>query len=283
MKAWVARHPLPAFFALAYAVSWAIGIPLALQAHGVIHNRLPPWMHYLTAFGPAAAAFLVAAARGERVAAFAPARPRRFASRARWWMIGVASPVLLLVLAVVPRALITDTPPSWPNLGVVNFLPDLGWAAWLLWFFTSGCGEEIGWRAFALPRLQRRHSALGATLLLSFAWAGWHVPAFFYLPSYAAFGLRVIPGFVVGIVAGAIVLTWLFNSSGGSVLAVILWHASFNWVTASPTASGLPAAIVSVLVIVWAVVVLWRAHWATLTWDVFAPHRLSTSSPRGSG
>ena len=280
MKAWVDRHPLSAFFAFAYGLSWAIGIPLALQARGVIPSRLPMWMHYFTAFGPAVAALLVATLRGEQLPVFAPPQPRRFAARARWWMIGLVSPVLLLVLAVLPGALINGTAPLWPHLGLVNFLPDLGWAAWLLWFLTSGCGEEIGWRGFALPRLQRQRSALSATLLLSLGWAGWHLPAFFYLPSYAAFGLRIIPGFVVGIAAGAIVLTWLFNSSGGSVLAVILWHASFNWVTASPTASGLPAAIVSALVIVWAVVLLWRTDWRTLTWDVVAQHPVPTTLAR---
>jgi len=103
-----------------------------------------------------------------------------------------------------------------------------------------------------------------STLLLSLGWAGWHLPAFFYLPSYAAIGPAIIPGFFLGILAGAIVLTWLYNSSGGSVLAVALWHASFNLVTASPSAGGLTAAVTSTLVMVWAVVVVWRCDWSTL-------------------
>jgi membrane protease YdiL (CAAX protease family) len=155
--------------------------------------------------------------------------------------------------------------PSWRALGQVNFLPDLGLPAWGLWFITSGVGEEVGWRGFALPRLQRSHLALTSSVLLSIAWAGWHLPAFFYLPSYAAIGLRVLPGFFIGILAGAIVLTWLYNSSGGSVLAAILWHASFNFVTGSPNAAGLAAAIASTLVIVWAIAVVWRYGPTTLT------------------
>ena len=267
MRAWVAQHPLPAFFVVAYAMSWTIAVPLALQAQGVLASDLPWWLHYLTAFGPAIAALVVATAGGERLPVLAQRRPRRLASHATWWIVGVTSPVLLLALAVLTNALINLTTPSWPNLGVVNYLPDLGWAAWPLWFLTSGCGEEIGWRGFLLPRLQHRRSALSATALLSIGWAGWHLPAFFYLPSYAAIGLRVVPGFFVGLFAGAIVLTWLFNSSGRSVLAVILWHASFNWVTASPNASGFVTAFVSVSVIVWAVVILWRTDRRTLTWS----------------
>ena len=87
---------------------------------------------------------------------------------------------------------------------------------------------------------------------------------FFYVPSYTAIGLQILPGFFLGVLAGAIVLTWLYNSSGGSVMAAVLWHTSFNFVTASPNAAGLVAAVTSTLVMVWAVAVVWRYNWATL-------------------
>jgi CAAX protease family protein len=54
------------------------------------------------------------------------------------------------------------------------------------------------------------------------------------------------------------VLTWLYNVVGGRLLPVMLWHASFNFVTGSPNAAGLTAAIVSSLVIVWAAILVWR-------------------------
>jgi membrane protease YdiL (CAAX protease family) len=170
----------------------------------------------------------------------------------------------MFVIAVVAARIAGQAAPSWTSLGTVNFLPDLGVTAWGLWFLTSGIGEELGWRGFALPRLQRTHSAMSSTLRLAIGWAGWHLPAFFYVPSYAAIGLRILPGFFLGVLAGAIVLTWLYNSSGGSVLAAVLWHASFNFVTASPNASGLAAAVTSTLVMVWAFVVVWRCDWSTL-------------------
>jgi hypothetical protein len=95
-----------------------------------------------------------------------------------------------------------------------------------------------------------------SSALLTIGWAAWHIPAFFYIPGYAAIGIRILPGFVFSLFAGAVVLTWLFNRSGGSVLPAVLWHASFNFVTASRAAAGVTAAVTSLLVVVWAVAVL---------------------------
>jgi hypothetical protein len=106
---------------------------------------------------------------------------------------------------------------------------------------------------------------MASSVLLAIGWAGWHLPAFVYIPSYTAMGLRILPGFFFGLLAGAIVLTWLYNSSGGSVLAAVLWHASFNFVTSSPNAGGLVAGVTSTLVMVWAVAVVWRYDWTTLS------------------
>jgi pimeloyl-ACP methyl ester carboxylesterase/membrane protease YdiL (CAAX protease family) len=264
IKDWVRRHPLSSYFFVAYVASWSVAVPLAMQAHGVVFQRLPWSLHYLTAFGPAVAALLVRRWLREPAGTTERVQPRSAARRIFWWTVGAGSPLLLFVIALVAARIAGQTAPTWTSLGRVNFLPDLGVMAWGLWFLTSGVGEELGWRGFALPRLQRTHSAMTSTLLVAIGWAGWHLPAFFYVPSYTTIGLLILPGFFVGVLAGAVVLTWLFNSSGGSVLAAVLWHASFNFVTASPHAGGLVAAVTSTLVIVWAIVVMWRCDWTTL-------------------
>ena len=254
MKGRLTRHPIFSFFFLAYAISWSIGVPLALQANGIVDLDLPLWLHYATAFGPALSALCMMWALRERLdgTRATRARPRTLT----WSIIGFASPLVLFAVAQITGRTIGQPVPSWTALGHVNFLPDLGLFAWLLWLATSGTGEEVGWRGFLLPRLQRRHSPLRSSVLLALGWAGWHLPAFFYLPSYAAIGVKLVPAFFVGILSGALVLTWLYNRSGGSVVSAVLWHTSFNFVTASPSAAGLPAAVVSMFVIVWAVVLV---------------------------
>lgn len=50
---------LIAYFGLAYAISWSIGIPLALAARGIIPQVLPAWAHYFVAYGPMVSAIVV--------------------------------------------------------------------------------------------------------------------------------------------------------------------------------------------------------------------------------
>jgi membrane protease YdiL (CAAX protease family) len=275
---WIERNDIFSFYFLAYLYSWAIGAPLALQARRVIPVRLPYALHYLTAFGPALAALTINMALRRRVLRSAPVSGDRTRCFILWLGVGFMSPLLLFGVAKFAGRVLGQPTPDWTSLGEVNFLPGLGLGAWLLWFLTNGLGEEIGWRGFALPRLQQTYSAFASSILLSIAWAGWHLPAFFYVPSYTALGLRILPAFFIGILAGAIVLTWLYNSSGGNLMAVVLWHASFNFVSASPNASGLAAAITSTLVIVWAAALLWRCGRKTLMTRSVSASRLERRS-----
>jgi hypothetical protein len=134
MKTWVTHHPLSSFFVVAYAVSWSIAVPLALQAQGVLPERLPWSLHYLTAFGPAVAAFLIARLvcepHGGDERAQSPSVPRSIL----WWTVGFGSPLILLLIAQGAARIVGQTGQNWTSLGDVNFLPHLGLMAWALWF-----------------------------------------------------------------------------------------------------------------------------------------------------
>ncbi|MDZ7826834.1 MAG: type II CAAX endopeptidase family protein [Gammaproteobacteria bacterium] len=91
--------------------------------------------------------------------------------------------------------------------------------------------EEIAWRGWALDRLQRQHSALRASLLLAVVWMVWHLPLFFIDGSYQH-GLGVGTAgfwlFMAALLPQTLVLTWVFNSTGGSILAAVLAHWMIN-------------------------------------------------------
>jgi uncharacterized protein len=84
-------------------------------------------------------------------------------------------------------------------------------------------GEEIGWRGYILPRLQTKYSALTSTLILGVIWGFWHLPK--YLPDFdvVRFGW-----FMVHIMAQAVILTWIYNGTKGSLLLATLYHVSSN-------------------------------------------------------
>jgi membrane protease YdiL (CAAX protease family) len=88
-------------------------------------------------------------------------------------------------------------------------------------------GEEPGWRGFALPRLQRLRGPFVGSLTLGLLWAFWHLP-YFWMPEWGTPKNSVIDvvWFVLADVALTIVYTWVFNNTKGSLLIVILVHAS---------------------------------------------------------
>jgi membrane protease YdiL (CAAX protease family) len=145
----------------------------------------------------------------------------------RWPLLAVlAWPAFLLIPAwgaqlarlpvVQPRhgesALVTAA------AAAVLFLRQLLFAAFL---------EEPGWRGCLLPRLQNRHSALVASLLVWLPWAAWHAPLDF-TGSVGHTWLNYLEIRVIFFIPITILLTWLYNRSQGSILAVSLFHAAFN-------------------------------------------------------
>jgi len=95
--------------------------------------------------------------------------------------------------------------------------------------------EEIGWRGFALPILQRHLVPFWSGLLLGIVWALWHLPAFMLGGTpQAAWGF--LP-FFAGSVACSVILTAFFNDARGSILLAMLFHFQMNnplWPDAQP-------------------------------------------------
>jgi len=248
---WFQRHSLLGYFILAYAISWTIGIPLALIAQGKLDWQIPFSVHYFYAYGPMLAALIMTGlTKGKSGIADIFRRLFQWRMKPVWWMVAL-SPLAGYLIIVIVQRLIQGEWVDFSLLGEVNFLPNLGTGALFLWIFTYGIGEEIGWRGYALPRLQQKMSALSATLVLGVLWALWHLPIFFYV-----FEPAIAVGWFFGLMSGAILFTWLYNSTGGNLLAVALWHGTFNFITASAAGEGLGAAIMSTFVMIWAVALI---------------------------
>jgi len=96
-------------------------------------------------------------------------------------------------------------------------------------FLLNGLSEEVGWRGFALPRLQARHSPLTASVIVWAFWSVWHAPA--YLGGFAPQSLENTVVEFVLILPVTVLFTWFYNRTGGSLLAVALLHPAMNTAT----------------------------------------------------
>lgn len=107
------------------------------------------------------------------------------------------------------------------------FGPDANLLLFILPLFVINAifnGEETGWRGYVLPRLQTKYSALVSSLILGVIWGLWHIP-FFLAPGW---NTSAIGWYVVRILPAAILFTWLYNNTRGSLLLLTLFHSSTN-------------------------------------------------------
>jgi uncharacterized protein len=157
------------------------------------------------------------------------------------------SPLLYLVFGILVDRIING---QWFSIADYfhdhQLLSPFSMFAWVLPSFTYGIFEEAGWRGFALPFLQTKHSAFMAATIVSLFWFGWHIPSFFY--RYET-NVPMLFGMFFGIWAGSVYLTYIFNYTKGSLLVVSLWHIVWDMVSILGK-EGMVAAIMSALIIV---------------------------------
>jgi len=217
---------LIAFFALAFGYTWGLGalflfVPSARGILGPVNFGNPLVMSAV--WSPSLAALLVSALQGRK--AFSTLMARLFHWRIAWyWYIGpVALFAAMSLIAQLVSAKIFGT--SLPSVALAQ-IPALAGGALLAFVLDPGpLGEELGWRGFALPRLQEHMNGLSAALLLGTIWAIWHLPAFF-IPGMPQTRLPIWT-FFISVIAASVIITFFVNKTG-SVLPAILIHWSLN-------------------------------------------------------
>lgn len=254
MLNWIKRNSLISYFIIAYAVSWSFEIPLALSYQRIISVQIPMCLHYFVALGPISAALIMTyLTEGNSGIRNLIARIFKWRVDARYYVFVIFIPVGMFVFACVLNRIFTG---NWPNLtllGEVDYLPYLTpLGALAIWFITFGLGEETGWRGYALPHLQKTRSAATSTLILGTLWVGWHLPMFFYRDTYIQMGIMAFPMLALSLLFAAMIFTWLYNSTNGSLWMVIIFHAVFNWLTSNEAGGQFAAIMLSVVVILWA-------------------------------
>ena len=202
----IKRHPLVAYFVLAYALAWML-IPLM---------SISLAFGFLALFGPAFSAILIT-----RVTE-GPMGLKALWERVLLWKV---NPLSYSFAILFPPALI------FIGMGIAYLLGTP------VTFFTNGIiglatailfvGEELGWRGYALPKLLAQNTPITASLVLGVFWTLWHLPNFIF-PLAGVPALGPFPVVAVWIIAQTFLFTWLYIHSKGSILIATLFHASIN-------------------------------------------------------
>src|SRR5215204_3682974 len=223
MLSLVKRHPIITFFVLTYVFTWAIESPLVFLTDSLTGTQSLVLV-ILGANVPSAVAIVLTAM------VFGRGALRKLLGRLLiwrvnpfWYLVVFLGPVALVGGVVLLNSLMGGPALSlgMPLLGIAIFFA-------ISIFPGSALGEEIGWRGYVLPRMQSRMSALSASLLLAPIWALWHLPLWVAGWLQGTQSPALYPAFFVSTFAFSVLLTWVYNSTGGSLLMVVLLHATVN-------------------------------------------------------
>lgn len=228
-RGWIQRHPLVAYFLIAFAGAWALVIPLAMSTGFNMFPMPDPLLMLLFVIsaypGPFLAALVVTrAVEGKEGVRRLWKRVFQFRAGFQWYLVAlfIMMAIWLAAYAIPYRGAPVRDLLANPMLLVTVFLPSVGFG-----LFVPSLSEEIGWRGFALPRLQNQYGPLAGTLILGILHGLWHIPALFTAFMGPKQPDQVLP-FIIAAAAGTFLYTWVYNNTRGSIWIAILMHSASN-------------------------------------------------------
>lgn len=234
-------RPVIAFFLLAYGIAWGLWLVLSqfaaasgvetepflrmieAQDFGATDPALPGWLLYLLtriqdfAFSIAGVTMIIATA-GRQGLRELGSRLVRFRFGPGWYLLALL-PIALFGAAVLISGASAEV--TGEKVGTALFSIEAGLLVSL--FLRGAMGEELGLRGFALPRLQAGMTPYRASLIIGLLWGLWH------LPVLLGRGPASIVLFLTLAIGLSFIFTLLFNGSRGSLVPVLLFHATQNW------------------------------------------------------
>ena len=276
IRAFIKRHPVPTYYALAFAISWG-GIIIVVGPGGVTGTTKPPdvllpFVYLAMLAGPSVAGLLLTGlVDGKAGFRELVSRLLKWRVGARWYaaalltapLLMTAIPFALSLISPVflPGIVTTDDKASFLLVGIV--------AGLLVGFF-----EELGWTGFAVPRLTAasRCSCHGAHRGL--LQGAWHFPCFWEPAVLVALSpALVLPVQLFSFLpAFRVLMVWVYDRTG-SLLVAMLMHVSLTASTLifQPVTTGAPLVIYDL--------VLGAAFWVIVAAVVVANGRQLARQP----
>jgi membrane protease YdiL (CAAX protease family) len=270
VKAYIKGHPVLSYYALVFAISWGgillvIGGPGAIPGTGDEVETLMPFALLTLFAGPSVAGLLLTGlVHGRPGFRDLFTRMTRWRVDVRWYAVALLTAPLLVTAVLLALSLTS-----------LEFLPRLLTASdkTTLLLFGIGWGlvgggllEELGWTGFAVPTLMLRYGVFGTGLVVGLLWGAWHYLIALWAISGTTPGaispsifLPALIFYVGSLPAYRVLMVWVYDRTGGSMLLAMLMHASFSASMLTLEPLGLAAVPGSI----WALV-LAAAWWAVV-------------------
>lgn len=214
----IKQHPIVAFYILAFIVSWVGYLPQVAYTYGFFPFQSILFF-VIGGIGPTIAAIIVTFVLHGKNGIGHLFRPLKQWRAGIFWYV-----VALFGYTIVWFSVIALPDGISLNVGKIDhwfilfpiFLMNIFMNVW----------EEVGWRGFALPRLQSHYNALVSSLVVGLMWGFWHLPLLL-MKGYPMSNYPLGP-FFVEIVASSVLYTWIYNNTKGSLLFATVFHAAGN-------------------------------------------------------
>jgi membrane protease YdiL (CAAX protease family) len=242
ITAFIQRHSVLTYFGLVFAIGWG-GILILADGPGGIptsqeqFERLMPWLMLVWLAGPSVAGILLTGlVYGRQGFRDLLTRMTRWRVGARWYALALLSAPLLYV--GVSLALSLTSPEYLPGILATSdkaalLLFGIGWG-----LIGGGFLEELGWTGFATPTLLRRmrYGVLGSGLIVGVLWGVFHWPVNGWagvtlsgaLSVAISLPLQLLFFTVAGLTAFRVLMVWVYERTGESMLVAMLMHASLT-------------------------------------------------------
>lgn len=210
------RYQIAIYLILVLIISW---IPF-IGGNGTMLTMTPSLLAIIFAFG----------INGREGGMDLLRRATRWRAKVQWWLIAFFGTAVLFALGLALHLALGGRPPTLTALREETTLLPL----YLLIVFLpiyGPLGEELGWRGYLQKHLQNWRGPLIASLIIGTYWGVWHLPDFL-VPDTTQYSLGMvffIP-YILGTIANSLIMTWLYNKTGGSTLiGGIIWHAGTDF------------------------------------------------------
>ncbi len=219
MKTFLKKHQIIIFFTLTFIISWS------------------PWYTGGVGFkaaGPSYAGLIVVLLVSGWVGIKEMlGRLVKWRVGYRWWVVAFFGPLVVVLTAIGLHILAGGEAPSFQVWKVEPLMIPVLMLILISPIGGAGGEEPFGWRGYAQPMLQEKlgkWAPIITSFIIGIVWAVWHLPEF-YNPASTQYALGW-SGFVPLIImeiTNSMIMTWLFNKTGGSVLvAGVIWHLAVD-------------------------------------------------------